>query len=93
MVAIMFFFLPSCFSILSITTAIEWGISWSVNCNTFSLINSEITKYSGESVITSSGYILKLGCKYFFVVLSRLSTLIDFRAEIGTISTKSYNSL
>ena len=88
-----FFFLPGCFSIRSITTAIECGISCSVNCKTFSLINSEITKYSGESVITSSGYILKLGCKYFFVVFSRLSTFIDLRAEIGTISTKSYKSL
>ena len=56
-------------------------------------MNSDITKYSGESVITSSGYILKLGCKYFFVVFNRLSTFIDFNAEIGTISTKSYKSL
>ena len=82
-------FLSSRIFILSITTAVPWGISFSVNLRIFSLIISAASTFSGWSVSVSSGKKWPPSEVNFFNSSFSSSSFEPVSADTGTIASKS----
>ena len=92
-IATLIMFLSLSLIIFSVTQVTECGTSSLVKFNIFSLtISATINSRLLFVVVFSSKYFILSG-RYSLIVLISSSTLLPFKAEIGTISLKSYKSL
>ena len=92
-IATLIIFLSLSLTIFSTTHVTECGTSSLVSHNIFSLTVSAIINCILLLVIILSSKYLILSGRYSFITLINSSIFLFFKADIGTISAKSYKSL